>query len=141
MSPESGNYRQFDARQAFWLGMVLKLKQFGIVAPLAAKIAGYAEQSCRTASQHLSWDFGFDPTQGKFDTNHWYVVELGGVEDAGLEYIRFGTGAGPSPGDRIVYFAWHRRDTPGRPIQGLRPCVILRLDLSLIAQLLAPAFN
>ena len=29
-APESGNHRQFGPRQAYWLGMVLKLKAIGI---------------------------------------------------------------------------------------------------------------
>ena len=34
-APDSGNYRQFGPGQAFWLGMVLKLKQAELKTPLA----------------------------------------------------------------------------------------------------------
>ena len=35
-SPGSGEHREFSPYQAYWLGMVLKLKQSGLKTPLAA---------------------------------------------------------------------------------------------------------
>lgn len=135
-SPESGNYRQFGPGQAFWLAMVLKLKQCGIQTPLAAKIATYAEGALRTVTQNLGWEWTFLPAKGWFDTEHQYFVEI-----AELKYIRFGTDASPSRGGRIEYLSWHRIDKPGVPVNELRPCVVIRLDLSEIARLLSGAYK
>ena len=139
-SPDSGNYRQFGPGQAFWLGMVLKLKQFGIATPLSVKIAEYALLSLRTVTKNLNWEWTFDPSKGWFDTEHQYFVELAGLVE-GIEYIRFGTDASPSCGGRIEYFDWHRIEKPGTPVRDLQPCVLIRLDLSSIARLLAGAFG
>jgi hypothetical protein len=136
VSPDSGTYRQFGPGQAFWMALVLKLKQAGITIPHAAKIADYAEGGLRTATQNLGQDWQFRPWMGQFDTDHQYCVEVGD-----LEYVRFGMDANPSGGGRFRYFDWHRIVKPGVPVKGLRPCVILRLDLTVIAQLLAGAFG
>ena len=140
-APESGHYRQFDAGQAFWLGMVLKLKQFGIVAPLSATIADYAQRSLRGVTQNLSWEWTFNPARGQFDTQHQYYVDVAGTGVSGLEFIRFATDANPSGGGRLKPSDWHRIDKPGHPAGDVHPCVVLRLDLSLIARLLAGAFD
>jgi hypothetical protein len=140
-APESGRYRQFDAGQAFWLGMVLKLKQFGIVAPLAAKIADYAQQSLQGVTQNLNWDWAFNPALGQFDTKHQYCVDVAGTGVSGLEFIRFATEANPSGDGQLTSFEWHHIDQPGHPVGEVEPCVMLRLDLSQIARLLAGAFE
>jgi hypothetical protein len=116
--------------------MVLKLKQQGIPAPLAAKIATYAERSLRTVTQNLGWDWQFLPSNGKFDTEHEYRVEV-----ADLRYIRFGSDANPSHDGTLEYFDWHEITKPGVPIKDLRPCVVIGLDLSQVARLLAGAFR
>ncbi len=135
-SPASGTYRRFGPGQAFWLGMVLKLKQGGITTPLAAQIANYAQESLHTVTQRLGWEWRFLPLKGWFDSEHEYVVEV-----ADLQYIRFGTDASPGSRGRMTYFSWHRIAEPGVPAEDLRPCVVLRLDLALIAGLLASAFK
>ena len=135
-SPDSGNYRQFGPQQAFWLAMVLKLKGAGLKTPLAARVARYAERSLQTVTQNLGWDWRLSPTLGRFDTQHQYFVEV-----ADLEYLRFVTDAHPGRGGRLYCFDWHQVDRPGVPIQGLHPCVVLRLDLAQIARLLAGAFG
>ena len=135
-SPDSGNYRQFGPGQAVWLGMVLKMKQFGMPTPLAAKIADFAQQALRGVTRNLAWDWGFVPMSGRLDTQHQYVLEI-----ADLEHIRLGTDANPSAGGRLEYFDWHPIDKPGVPVEDLRPGVVVRLDLSVIAQSLAGAFG
>lgn len=134
-SPESGNHRHFGPGQAFWLAMVLKLKAIGIKAPLAATIATYAEKSLRGVTQNLSWDWQFLPMEGRFDTEQQYFVDVGD-----LKYIRFVTDANPSGGGRLEEFPWQSAERPNRSIENVRPCAIVRLDLTQIARLLADAF-
>jgi hypothetical protein len=129
-APDRGNHRQFDSRQAFWLAMVLKLKQVGLKTPTAAAVANYAEQAVRTVTQNLNWDFSFLPSVGKFDTDHRYFVEVGDGT-----YIRFVTDANPSV-DGLDFFDWHPVMGARRPVKNVDPCVILRLDLSRIAAML-----
>ena len=38
-APSTGNRREFDPGQAFWLAIVVKLKQVGLKTPLAAEVA------------------------------------------------------------------------------------------------------
>lgn len=131
-APESGNYRQFEPSQAFWLGMVLKLKAAGIKTPLAAKIADYAQLSLRGVTQNLGWDWRFHPMMGRFDTDHQYYVDV-----ADLRWIRFVTDANPSGGGRLQELDWvNLFDRELRDDQGFVPCAILRLDLTQIARLI-----
>jgi len=136
VKPASGNHRQFSGGQAFWLGMVLKLKAVGIKTPLAAKISDYAARSVQTTTQSLCWESPFLPSQGKLETKYEYWVDVGD-----LKYIRFGTNAEPSSDGKPYYFSWHAVNKPGVPVKDLAPCVILRLDISQICRRLSRAFN
>ena len=49
-SPGSGEHRDFSPHQAFWLGLVLKLKQSGLKTPLAVQVADYADGAVRTGA-------------------------------------------------------------------------------------------
>ena len=131
-TPESGNHRQFRPGQAFWLGMVLKLKEIGIKTPLAARIADYAAESLQTVTKNLGWDWEFCPWKGQFDTDHEYFVEVGD-----LKYIRFVTDACPSRPGRLYEFDWHNVKGPSRPVKNIAPCAVIRLRLTQIARLLA----
>ena len=133
-APESGNYRQFDPKQAFWLAMVLKLKSVGVKTPLAATIANYAQRALQTVTQNLGWEWQFLPQAGRFDTANEYFVEVGD-----LQYIRFVTDAQPGHAGRLTKFDWHHVDRPGKAVEGVRPCAIIRLDLAEIARLLGGA--
>src|SRR4051794_20078644 len=82
-APNSGNHRQFDAAQAFWLAILLKLKENGIATPLAAEITGYAYSSVRTVTQNLGWEPQFMPHLGRLQTKHDYYIEI-----ADHKYIR-----------------------------------------------------
>ena len=130
--PASGNHRQFEPGQAFWLGMVLKLKEIGIKTPLAAMIADYAVESLRTVTRNLGWDWEFCPWKGQFDTDHEYFVEVGD-----LKYIRFVTDACPSQSGRLYEFNWHDVKGAGRPLKDVAPCAVIRLRLTQIARLLS----
>ena len=41
--PGRGHHRRLTARQAVWLGVVLKLKACGVQTPAAARVAAFAE--------------------------------------------------------------------------------------------------
>ncbi|MFW6171428.1 MAG: MerR family transcriptional regulator [Planctomycetota bacterium] len=135
-APNSGTYRQFTPRQAFWLAMIAQLKEAGIPVPLAAQIAHYCEQSLRTVARNLGWDRVFAPDLGRLETGHRYVAEI-----ADRQYIRIGSNAAPSAGGQMQFFDWHRLGRGRRPVNDLRPCVTLRLDLAEIARRLATAFG
>lgn len=130
-APSTGNHRQFDASQAFWLAMILMLKADGINTALAAQIADYAWIALRTTTQNLGWEPSFLPHLGRLDTKHQYFVEI-----AARKYIRFGTTSEPLSGGKIKYFDWHAFTNLGRPVKDLQPCVKIHLDLTAIAALL-----
>jgi hypothetical protein len=127
-NPDRGNHRQLTSAQAFWLGIVLKLKESGVRAPLAGQIADYAEESVRTISQGLSWEPGFQPFEGWLETERQWFVDVGD-----LHYIRIVTDANPSR--RGLYdFDWS--EIGKRKRAEVTPVVILRLDLARMARLL-----
>jgi hypothetical protein len=132
--PNSGTYRQFDPGQAYWLAIVLKLKQGGISTPLAARVAEHTTQALRTLTQQLNWDKGFLPMSGQFDTERQYDVEVGDQQ-----YVRIVTDA--QPGQRPYQFPWRHLERPRQPAGDVRPCTVVRLDLTQIAARLGKAFN
>jgi len=134
-SPGSGEHRDFGSHQAFWLGLVLKLKESGLKTPLAVQVANYADGAVRTAAQNLGWDYPFFPMGGRFETEHQYFVEVGD-----FQYIRLVTDACPSQ-DVSYVFDWHHINKPGVPVKGVRPCVMLRLDVAQIAVRIGAAFR
>jgi hypothetical protein len=134
VKPASGTHRQFSGGQAYWLGLVLKLKATGIKTPLAAKIADYATRSIQTITQNLNWEFPFLPTQGRLKTTQSYKVEI-----ADLKHIRIGTDSGPSV-DGFEWFDWHLLTKPARPCKDVQPFVVISFDLSLLAARLEKAF-
>jgi|GEM_PF-2422232 len=135
-SPQSGNHRQFGPGQAFWLAMVLKLKQNGIPVPLAAAIATYGEQVLRGVTQNLGWDWRFFPRGGRFDTEQQYYLDIGD-----RKYVRLVTDANPSKGGKLEYFPWQNVNDTKKTRPDLTPYVLIRLDLTLIARQLAGAFG
>lgn len=135
-SPQSGHHRQFTAPQAFWLGLVLKLKEAGVKTPVAARTADYAVQALRTVSQNLAYDSQFSLDRGQLVTPHQHFLDV-----AEFKYVRYGTDSEPSRQGQLMHFDWHALKAPGKPLPGLRPCIALRLDLSEIGRRLAPAFG
>jgi hypothetical protein len=127
-APLTGNHREFAPGQAFWLAIVVKLKASGLKTPLAAKVADYALNLLRGVTQQLNWDFRFHPQQGWFDTEYQYHVEVGD-----LQWIRFVTDANPSHEGELLPSAWLPVAGRKKPPADLRPYVILRLDLTVIA--------
>jgi hypothetical protein len=128
-APERGNHRQLDDGQAFWLGIVLTLKESGFKTPLAAEIANLAREGIRTLSQALSWDSGFRPFDGLLNTEYQWIVEI-----SDLKHIRIQTSAEEVKGKPYVsdWFLVGSR----RAVKNLNPVVTIRLDLSRLAQLL-----
>ncbi len=135
VKPASGTHRQFSGGQAYWLGLVLKLKATGIKTPLAAEIADYAARCIQTVTQNLGWEASFLPTQGRLETKNGYKVEI-----ADLKFIRFGTDAGPST-KGIEWFDWHLVKKPGKPIKDVQPYVVIAVDLAHLARQLSKAFR
>src|SRR5258708_2564978 len=86
--PSTGNRREFGPKHAYWLAMVLQLKNNGIKPPAAGKVADMASEGVRYITQNLSWDRTFRPFQGWFETEHEYFVDIGD-----LKYIRLLTDA------------------------------------------------
>lgn len=129
-SPSTGNHRRFGPGQAFWLAMVVKLKQSGVKVPVAAWIADYAIESLRTITRSLNWDWGFRPEKGEFDTDRQYLVEF-----ADLKFVRIVTDANPSI-EGLYPFDWHRIEGPRRPVEGVSPVVVIQIDLTAIARIL-----
>jgi len=136
VAPNSGTYRQFDPRQAFWLAMVAKLKESGVAVPLGAKIADYCERSLRTVARNLGWDPRFGPDLARLETEHQYFAEI-----AERRFIRIGSDAAPGAAGQVRFFDWHRIGRGLKPVRDLRPCVVLRLDLAEIARQVEEAFS
>ena len=135
VKPASGTHRQFSGGQAFWLGLVLKLKASGINTPLAAKITDYAARSIQTVTQNLGWESPFLPTHGRLETENGYKVEI-----ADLTFIRFGTDAGLST-EGYEWFDWHLIEKPGTPVGNIHPYVLLSVDLTHLSRQLSRAFK
>ncbi len=132
-APSTGNHRRFGPGQAFWLAMLIKLKQSGVKVPFAALIADYAVESVRTITRNLNWDWSFQPEKGEFDTEHRYLVEF-----ADLTYVRVVTTA--NPGVSGLYpFDWHRIQGPRTPVKDVAPIIVLQIDMTEIARALKEA--
>jgi hypothetical protein len=129
-NPMRGNHRRFNARQAVWLAMLLKLKEAGMKTPVAAAVADYAQEAMRTVTQNLSWDWVFQPWAGRFATEYQYLVEVGDAK-----YIRLVTDANPSR-DGLYCFSWHKIGERHVHRGKVTPCITVRLDLSRIAAML-----
>jgi hypothetical protein len=134
-SPGSGDHREFSPYQAYWLSIVFKLKQSGIKTPLAAKIADYADTVIGTTTQNLGWDWQFLPRAGRFDTEHEYYIDV-----ADLAYIRLVTNSCPDQ-EGLYEFDWHTITKPRRTVKDVFPCVLIRLDVALIASKVGLAFR
>ena len=126
--PGRGDHRQLAPAQAFWLGIVLMLKQSGVQTPMAGKIADFARDAVRSVTQNLNWEFTFEPFLGRFETEQQWFVDIGD-----LRYVRLATTANPSHDGLYEFLPWSDM-VKRRPVKGIRPVVILRLDLSSLAQ-------
>lgn len=132
-SPDRGNHRCFHLDQAFWLAIVLKLKELRFSTPQAAEIADLSDLALRGITQNLGWDWGFLPSHGKLDTDHEYFLEVGD-----RKYVRLATTARPSQRD-LFYTDWHRTDGRRKAAKDVNPILTIRVDLRQLALLLRDA--
>lgn len=130
-SPGRGEHRDLTQAQAFWLAIVLVLKQNGIRTPLAGKIANYARRAVGGITQNLGWEPGFEPFHGMFETNNQWFVEIGD-----LKVIRLATTANPSKLGELYELEWNKIGT-SNSAPNADPLVILRLDIGRLAGRLA----
>ena len=128
--PSTGNRREFRPLHAFWLAIVLHLKNSGMKTPAAAMVANMASEGVRIVTQNFNWDGKFLPLEGSFETEHQYFLDIGD-----LKYIRLVTDANPSH-DGLYEFPWRPVKGQGK-VHAYEPFVILRLDLTHIARVLA----
>ncbi len=132
-SPDRGNHRCFHPGDAFWLGLVLKLKEHGIQMSLAAAIADLSNLALRGITQNLGLDWRFLPTLGRFDTEHEYFLEVGD-----MKFFRLATDAYPSQSG--LYFTdWNRVRGSKKSPRDISPLVTIRFDLRKLASLLKDA--
>src|SRR4051812_7541976 len=127
--PERGHHRQLTPAQAFWLGIVLKLKQSAVKAPLAAQIADFAKEAVRAVTQNLNWERTFSPFDGELETKHRWFVDLGD-----LTFIRLVTDAHPGR-DGLHELPW-RHVARRAAAPAAEPAVLIRVDIARIARLL-----
>jgi hypothetical protein len=128
--PSTGNRREFGPGPAFWLAIAVLLRQNAIKASVAAEIAGLATEGIRMIAQNLSWDPGFLPLSGYFQTEYQYALDVGD-----MSYVRIITNANPSH-DGPYQFGWKQLHGRSQVSLAIKPFVIVRLDLGEIARLL-----
>jgi len=128
-TPGRGEHRDLSPAQAFWLAIVLALKENGIKTPLAGRIADYCEQTVRGVADRLNWEHTFDPFRGRFDTVFEWFIEIGD-----LKLVRIATTSNPSH-DGLYVFPWFPIGKK-RAVPDAAPLVVIRLDLARLGQLL-----
>lgn len=132
-APATGNHRQFGPEQAFWLALVVKLRQFGLKTSLAAATADAALQFLRGVTQNLGWERPFLPQLGWFHTDKQYLLEV-----ADGKYVRMLTDTCPSE-EGLHAFDWVDFRGCNATAKALRMIVVLSLDLAEIARILGRA--
>jgi hypothetical protein len=130
-SPNTGHHRQFGPGHSFWLAIVLKLKQAGVKTPVAADVADYTNRALHAVTQNLVWDMPFLPAEGYFDTKNQYFVDVGDSQ-----FMRLVTDSCPSQ-EGLYEFDWLTIKGKPTKIMTIKPFVIVRVDLSRIAKVLA----
>jgi hypothetical protein len=136
--PGRGEHRDLEPAQAFWLGIVLLLKNSGIRTPLAGKIADFTRQALRGVTQNENWEWSFEPFLGRLKTENQWFIDIGD-----LKYVRLATTANPSI-DGLFEFRWSEIGNPKRVNidrpevikESITPIVIIRVDLAQIASFL-----
>lgn len=123
-NPGRGEHRVLSSQQAFWLAMVLVLKENGINAPLAGEIARHAQRAIPGAAANASWDPFFNPWQGRFDTQHEWYFDIGD-----LRYMRLATTAYPSS-EGLHEAMWSTIARSPRPAREAKPLVVIRVDIA-----------
>lgn len=127
-NPGRGEHRDLTPAQAFWLAIVLVLKQNGLKVPVAGVVAEFAKRAVKGVARHLNWEHPFNPFEGKLDSGNGWWVEVGD-----LKYIRMVTTANPSV-NGLFEFDWTDL-TSNAAARDAAPVVIVRLDLTCLARL------
>jgi len=134
-SPQSGNYRRFDAVQAMWLAVVLLMKKSGVQPDVAAKVADFT----LSILHHLRMPGGdpdFSPVDGRLVTTWEHIIEV-----ADARYARYASDSALGRQRRHVSSPWVLLDHPGKRLpEDRRLCVVVQLSLGEIGRRLAKVF-
>ncbi len=126
--PGKGNHRVFDSSQSFQLAIILKLRAAGVTVEFAKEVAQWVK-FVQGKSVNESWEWTFAPFAGKLQTNEAWYLEVGDAR-----FIRVVTSANPSKAG-LDFPAWTDM-RKRKEVQDAHPAIILRVDVSRIAQLL-----
>ena len=127
--PGKGNHRWFDPSQAFYLAVALKLKAAGLPTPLAANLSKWSRHIQGYAA-NFSWDPGFAPFMGQFQTTRQWFLDVGDGR-----YVRLATDARPSHMG-LFETRWVELDSR-KECRDAKPTIMVRIDIAAIAKLLS----
>ena len=122
-NPGKGDHRDLTNDQAFWLAIVLLLKQNGVKPLIAGKIASYASSLMQyTGPDKLGYDV-FEPADGLFNTGLEWYLDIGDLRSYRMETI---STLGKNKFPEIE--PWRDFETH-ELAQNNRPLVIIRIDI------------
>lgn len=127
--PGQGNHRTFNAEQAVWLAIVIKLKAAGVKPRQAAEIADWSKR-VKGFTRNLNWDGTFSPFDGAFHTDQQWLIEVG---DASC--VRILTDANPSRRGLQDETGWVSISSR-KKTEGFTPVVTIQVNLSQLADFL-----
>jgi len=127
--PARGHHRELTPAQAFWLGIVLRLKASGVAAPRAAHIAAVT-QSLFIKLDTTRHDPNFAPFAGRLQAKLNWFMEIGD-----LQWFRI-LAERDKPLERVVPGEWVSWSGEVPKGQGPPPVVSVRVNLTRLAQLL-----
>jgi len=128
--PGQGNHRTFNAEQAFWLAIVIKLKAAGLKPRQAADIADWSKR-VKDFTRNLNWDWTFSPFDGALQTDQRWLIEVG---DGSC--VRILTDANPSRQGLHDETGWVSLSSRKKTADFI-PVVIIQVNLSQLAGFLA----
>ncbi|REJ97680.1 MAG: hypothetical protein DWQ35_01390 [Planctomycetota bacterium] len=128
-SPGRGEHRDLTPAQAFWLAIVLVLKENGVKTPMAGKLADHAARAIPGIAANASWEWHYNPFQGRIDTEFEWYLDIGDSK-----YVRIATTANPSV-DGVFEFEWSKIGRFGT-VREVDPLVVIRLDIARLGRLL-----
>jgi hypothetical protein len=128
--PGRGNQRQLRIEQAYWLAIVLKLRETGIKTESAASLADYAKRGLSKVGVTMGWDKNFQPFKGKLNTDKNWYVDIGD-----RVFFRIVTDAGPTQKRALHAFDWTLGNST-QPLPDVAPIAIIRIDLTRLAYIL-----
>ncbi|MFT5322185.1 MAG: hypothetical protein ACI8P0_000020 [Planctomycetaceae bacterium] len=128
--PGQGNHRTFNAEQAFWLAIVIKLKAAGLKPRQAADIADWSKR-VKGFTRNLNWDGTFSPFDWALHTDQQWLIEVG---DGSC--VRILTDANPSKIGLHDETGWVSISSRKKS-KGFIPVVTIQVNLSQLAGFLA----